>query len=124
MSKKNVVGILVFALVLGFSSLALAEDGSSKDGGLWVFFGIAIAIGFAIGFATLGTGLGMGNAVNGAVQGVARNPEAGGRIFTMLVLGLAFIESLCIYALLICFILLFKIPSLEPMLEAIVKSLG
>lgn len=119
MSKRNVVAIMAFILVLGFASVAMAEDGGAKAAGFWIYFGIAIACGFAIGIAALGTGLGMGNAINGALQGVARNPEAGGRIFTMLVLGLALIESLCIYALLICLLMVFKIPALEAIVEAI-----
>ena len=66
----------------------------------------------------------MGNAINAALQGVARNPEASGKIMTLMIIGLALIESLCIYALLICFIMVFKLPDFTPMFEAIVKSLG
>jgi len=66
----------------------------------------------------------MGYAINGALQGTARNPEAGGKIMTSMIIGLALIESLCIYALLICFIMVFKIPDLGPMLDAIVTSFG
>lgn len=125
MSKKNVVAIMAFTLVSGFSSMAFAGEGSAAAAaGLWPFLGIAIAAGFAIGIAALGTGLGMGNAINGAMQGVSRNPEAGGRIFTMLILGLALIESLCIYALLISLLLVFKIPAMDAMLEAIIKTFG
>jgi F-type H+-transporting ATPase subunit c len=105
-------------------SLALAQDGSAAAAGLWSFFGIAIACGFGIGVAALGTGLAMGNAINGAMQGTARNPEAGGKIMTTMIIGLALIESLCIYALLICLIMVFKIPDLEPMLGAIMKTFG
>ena len=122
MIKRKVATISVFILVLGFASLAMAEDGGAKAAGLWVYFGIAIACGFAIGAAALGTGVGMGNAINGALQGVARNPEASGKIMTLMIVGLALIESLCIYALLICFIMVFKIPDLKPMFDAIVKS--
>ena len=122
MSKKNVIGILTMFLVLGMASHAMA--GEAQAAGLWTFFGIAIACGFGIGVAALGTGLGMGHAINGALQGTARNPEAGGKIMTTMIIGLALIESLCIYALLICFILVFKIPDLGPMLDAIVKAFG
>lgn len=124
MSRKGVIGIFVVVLVLGIASLAMAGDESARAAGLWTFFGIAIACGFAIGIAAFGTGLGMGHAINGALQGTARNPEAGGKIMTTMIIGLALIESLCIYALLICFIMVFKIPDLGPMLESIVKSFG
>jgi F-type H+-transporting ATPase subunit c len=124
MLKKGVIGISTMVQVFGMASLALAGDSSAQAAGLWSFFGIAIACGFGIGVAALGTGLGMGHAINGALQGTARNPEAGGKIMTTMIIGLALIESLCIYALLICFIMVFKIPDLEPMLKAIVKSFG
>jgi F-type H+-transporting ATPase subunit c len=120
MSKKGVIGILTLALILGFSSVALAEDGSAKAAAMWIFFGIALACGFGIGIAALGTGLGMGNAINAALTGIARNPEASGKIQTNMIIGLALIESLCIYALVICFIMVFKIPGLE----AVMGGLG
>ena len=121
MSKKGVFGALTAMLVLGTASSAMAAP-EAAAAGLWAFFGIAIACGFGIGVAAFGTGLGMGHAINGALQGTARNPEAGGKIMTTMIIGLALIESLCIYALLICFIMVFKIPDLAPMLDAIVQS--
>jgi F-type H+-transporting ATPase subunit c len=120
MSKKGLFGILTGLVVLGTASSAMASEAAAA--GLWTFFGIAIACGFGIGVAAFGTGMGMGHAINGALQGTARNPEAGGKIMTTMIIGLALIESLCIYALLICFIMVFKIPDLAPMLDAIVKS--
>ena len=124
MSKKRFVGLFTTAIVLGMASMALASEGGSQGSGFGIFLGIALGCGFAIGAAALGTGIGMGSAVNGALQGTARNPEAGGKIMTTMIIGLALIESLCIYALLICFILVFKIPDLSAMLDAIVKSFG
>ncbi len=125
MNKKTLVGIFAAAMVICSASMSFAaEDAVVKAAGLYVYLGIAIACGFAIGIAALGCGLGMGNAINGALQGTARNPEAGGKIMTTMIIGLALIESLCIYALVICFILVFKIPDLGGMHELIVKSLG
>ena len=125
MNKKTLVGIFAATMVIYSASMAFAaEDAVVKAAGLYVYLGIAIACGFAIGIAALGCGLGMGNAINGALQGTARNPEAGGKIMTTMIIGLALIESLCIYALVICFILVFKIPDLGGMHELIVKSLG
>ncbi len=124
MSKKTLIGVITAFLVLGAASMAFAEDGTVKAAALWVFFGIAVASGFGIGAAALGTGIGMGNAINGALLGTARNPEAGGKIMTTMIIGLALIESLCIYALVICFILVFKIPDLGKIFDLILKSLG
>jgi F-type H+-transporting ATPase subunit c len=117
MSSKKLVGVLTTGLVLGASSMALAADGSAQAAAMWIYFGIAIACGVGIGFAALGTGLGMGNAINGALTGTARNPEASGKIMTTMIIGLALIESLCIYALVICFIMVFKIPDFQKIVE-------
>ena len=119
MSKKLVTSILTVVLILGMVSVALADEGSGKSSAVWIYFAIAIACGFGIGVAAFGTGLGMGHAINGALQGTARNPEAGGKIMTTMIIGLALIESLAIYALLICFIMVFKLPSLEDVVKLI-----
>ena len=125
MTNKRFIGVLAAILVLGMASIAMAADGEAvKSATMWVFFGIAIACGGGIGLAALGTGIGMGNAINGALQGTARNPEAGGKIMTTMIIGLALIESLCIYALVICFILVFKIPDLGAMFTKILESLA
>jgi len=121
MTKKGFVASLSGMMVFGLTSTALAADGVAQAAGLWSFFGIAIACGFGIGLAAMGTGIGMGNAINGALQGTARNPEAGGKIMTTMIIGLALIESLCIYALVICFIMVFKIPGFETIVETVFK---
>jgi F-type H+-transporting ATPase subunit c len=113
MTKKVVVGILVLFFIMGMASMAFAQEGDAKASSVWIYFAIAIGCGFGIGMAAHGTGLGMGNAINGALQGTARNPEAGTKIMTTMIIGLALIESLCIYALLICFMMIGKIPSLD-----------
>ncbi|MBT8468874.1 MAG: ATP synthase F0 subunit C, partial [Deltaproteobacteria bacterium] len=51
-------------------------------------------------------GLGQGRAATAALEGIARNPNASGKILVPLILGLALIESLCIYALVISFTIL------------------
>lgn len=70
---------------------------------------IAIAAAIAIGLGTIGTGLGQGNAIAHAMEAMGRNPEASGTIRTSLLIGLAFIESLCIYSLVIAFMLMGKV---------------
>ena len=65
--------------------------------------GRALAAGLAIGIAAFGCGLGQGRAATAALEGIARNPNASGKILVPLILGLALIESLCIYALVIAF---------------------
>ena len=69
-----------------------------------------VVAGFSMAIATIGTGIGQGMAVNGAMQGISRQPEAAGTIGTNLIIGLAFIESLAIYALVVALLLLFADP--------------
>jgi F-type H+-transporting ATPase subunit c len=77
--------------------------------------GIALAVGFGIGFAVLGAGIGQGLAANGAMNGMSRQPELAGKIQTGMIIALAFVESLVIFTLVICFQLLGKLPDAHTM---------
>jgi F-type H+-transporting ATPase subunit c len=82
---------------------------------------LALATGLGLPIAVIGAGIGQGLAIYGALQGMARQPEASGTIQTAMIIGLALIESLVIYALLMFFILQGKLPSFEqvqPLLQA------
>jgi F-type H+-transporting ATPase subunit c len=70
---------------------------------------IALAAGIAIAGAAIGAALGQGRAVAAAMESIGRNPNAADRIQTPMILGLAFIEALAIYALVIAFLLQGKI---------------
>ena len=72
---------------------------------------VAIAAGIAV-CAGLGTGIGEGIAASKAVEAVGRNPEAEGKIRTMMILGIALTETVAIYGLLIAIILIFVFPFL------------
>ncbi len=67
----------------------------------------AIAAGVAIGLAALGGAIGMGMAISKAAEGIARKPEADGKIRTSLMLGLVFVETAIIYALVIAILIIF-----------------
>ena len=73
-----------------------------------------LALGLAIGLpiAVIGAGIGQGLAANGALSGIARQPEASGKIQTAMIIALALIESLVIYALLMFFLLQGKFPAI------------
>jgi len=62
---------------------------------------------------TMTTALGMGHGLNGAVNAVGRNPEAQGKILTTMMVGLAMIESLAIYALVIALVVIYANPLLK-----------
>ncbi len=66
---------------------------------------IALAMGLGLGIAAAGGGIGQGRAAAAALDGIARNPGASGKIFTPMILGLALIESLVIYSLVVSLIL-------------------
>lgn len=101
--RKSMLTALYTLLILSVATVAFAADGAISGG-----FGLAAAgIALGIGVAAAGGACGQGAAVRGACEGTARNPDASGKISQSLILGLAFIESLVIYALLVALILLF-----------------
>ncbi len=107
---KLILMVLSALTVLAIATVAFADDGTSvaaaKEGAKgW----IALAAGLGIGIAAFGGGMGQGRAAASALDGIARNPGASGKIMTPMILGLALIESLVIYALVISFMLLGKI---------------
>ncbi len=96
----------VFAAVEGTAAAVAGPDEAKMK-----YYGVAaLACGLAIGIAALGTGIGQGLGLKGATEGIARNPGASGKITTTLIIGLAMIESLAIYALVVALILLFVKP--------------
>ena len=97
--------IMGSVLVLAFPGLAFAAEGAAGGGWLAPFTVIAAGIGMAIAAGLCG--LGQGRAVASAVEAMARQPSAAPTIQTAMILGLALIESLAIYTLVIALILLF-----------------
>jgi F-type H+-transporting ATPase subunit c len=70
---------------------------------------IALAANIGIGIAAFGSAIGQGRMVASAMESIGRNPNAAGQIFTPMIIGLAFIEALTLYALVIAFFLQAKI---------------
>lgn len=67
----------------------------------------AIAAAIAIGLAALGGAIAMGLAIFKSVEGIARQPEASSKIQTVMMLGLVFIETAIIYALIVAILIVF-----------------
>ncbi len=78
-----------------------------------------LAAGFGMAIGAFGTGIGQGLAVSRAVEGVSRNPGASGKILTTMMIGLAMIESLAIYVLVVCLIILFANPFKDVAIKAL-----
>jgi F-type H+-transporting ATPase subunit c len=72
---------------------------------------LALAAGLGLPIAVIGAGLGQGRAAAAGLEGMARQPEAGGQIQTAMIIALAFIEALVIYALVMFFIMSGKFPA-------------
>jgi len=84
------------AFAQGAGGGASAEDGK---------FGAYVGAGIAMGLAVLGGGLGQGRAAASALEGIARNPSAASKIQTPMLIGLALIESLVLFGLLVAYLL-------------------
>jgi F-type H+-transporting ATPase subunit c len=67
-----------------------------------------LAAALAIGIGAIGPGIGQGLIGSKALEAIGRNPEAAGKITPLMFIGLAIVESLAIYALVISFIILFS----------------
>ncbi|MBN2223305.1 MAG: ATP synthase F0 subunit C [Deltaproteobacteria bacterium] len=116
MGKKAIMTVLVLLLLVATAGLALAQEETGAatgalDPNYTIYFALSVlGAGLAIGLGACGTGVGMGAAVRGALEGAARNPDTYGRLLTTMMIGLAMIESLAIYALVIALILLYANP--------------
>ncbi len=104
MSRRFAV-LAVMMVVLAIAAPALAQEHGEAAGGSsspWGLFAPALAIGIAAAFGSLGQGKGLA----AACEAIGRNPGAVGPIRITMIIGLALIESLVIYALIIAFLLL------------------
>ena len=101
MTKKLFV---LLALLLIASPMMFAQatpaNAASESHAQWV----VISAGFAMAIASAVCGLAQGKAIAAAVEGMARNPGAAAKIQLAMLIGLAFIESLALYTLLIVFV--------------------
>jgi F-type H+-transporting ATPase subunit c len=81
------------------------------------FTACVIASGFGIAIAAAVGGIAQSMGLKAAVEGIARNPESSGKVTVAMIIGLALIESLVIYTLVVALLLLFKAPELEMMIK-------
>lgn len=115
--KKTFFMLLMSLVAVALAApVALAEEAAEAVAAVGaadhasIYGWVALGSGLGIGLAALGTGIGQGIAANGAVEGISRNPGASGKIMTTMIIGLAMIESLAIYALVVVLIMLFTNP--------------
>src|SRR5213593_1956303 len=111
MSKVKIACFAVFIVMLASTAFAQAtpQDPSTqataaKSGVRW---GV-LAAAFVLGIAAAAGAIGQGRAIAASVEGIARNPTAAAAIRLNMIIGLALIESLVIYSLVMAFIIVFR----------------
>ncbi len=103
---RKLVLVLVVAVVLfsvaGSAFAQQSGEGASMGRDVWKL----IAAAFVLGVAAFAGAFGQGKAVAAACTSMGRNPGAAGPVRITMIIGVAFIESLVIYALLIAFVMI------------------
>jgi F-type H+-transporting ATPase subunit c len=110
LAKFKYVGYSTLALAL-MATAAMAQAGgpaaaAAGDNAFTVNAAKAIGAGIGFGIAAGFAGIGQGLVGKGATEGVARNPGAAGTVQTIMIIALALIESLVLFALLIVFVVI------------------
>lgn len=104
--RRSLTLTLMTWSIVAVPSLALAADGTTS----WVGPFAILAAGLGMALASGLCGLAQGRAAASAVDAIARQPGAAARIQTVMIIGLALIESLALYVFVIAAILLFVQP--------------
>lgn len=114
--KKLALGLallLIFTMAFGLNNAyasnttttaTTAQTQTVQDTGISAK---AMGASIAVGLGALGAALGMGFAISKAAEGISKQPEAEGKIRTTLMLGLVFIETVVIYALIVAILVIF-----------------
>lgn len=111
MKKAVVLALFLGVLMMVSAGVAMAAEGEAPAAELdpQVKAMIALASGLGLGIAAFGGALGQGKAIAAALDGIGRNPGASGKITTPMIIGLAMVESLVIYSLVVSLLLVFKL---------------
>lgn len=112
MKRKILTLLMAMLLILGsVSTVYAAGDGASAgdgaDGAAGGSTGKAVAAAVVVGIAASAGAIAMGMAISKSVDGISRQPEAEDKIRTTLMLGLVFVETAIIYALIVAILIIF-----------------
>jgi F-type H+-transporting ATPase subunit c len=106
--KKQLSFVILAIVLLAVAAPAFAQEGAAPAAAgnrdMWKFISAA----FVLGIAAFAGAFGQAKAIVAACTSMGRTPGAAGPVRITMLLGVAFIESLVIYALLIAFTILFK----------------
>ena len=103
-STKKILVILAFIIIIFSIAIPAFADGTADSA---VRSSKAIAAAITVGLAAAAGAVGMGIAIAKSVEGISRQPEAEGKIRTSLMLGLVFVETAIIYALVVGILIIF-----------------
>jgi len=113
---KRIALLALFAMFALPASAAFAQGGTAGTGAAGTIAGFiplngAIAIGACIGagLAVIGAGIGIGRIGGQAADATARQPEAGGRIFTNMIIAAALVEGVALFTIVVCFLTFFML---------------
>ena len=96
----------MFELMSGV--LAAAGDVPAESSSQWQVLGVFGAV-IGAGVIVFGAALGVSRIAVSATESIARQPEAGARIFTSMLLAAAFIEGGMLLALIVCFFAMWRL---------------
>jgi len=103
---KKLAPLAAFACAMLLPVAAFAQEkAAAAGGGSDPKFGAYLGAGLAMGLAVLGGGMGQGRAAASALEGIARNPSAQSKIQTPMIIALAMIESLVLFAVGVAYLL-------------------
>lgn len=122
MIRKGHITLALIGAALVVSNVASAEEAmaavaTSGHNYFTVAVALALAAGFGLAFAVIGGAISQSKAATAALEGIARNPGAATKVQTPMIIGLALIESLVIYALVISFFLQGNVMKVLEMLK-------
>ncbi len=103
-------GLMIALCLVAGPAFAEEAAGAAGGGGALGAGLIALGAGLGMGIAAYGAAAGQGRATAAAMESIGRNPASADRIFVPLILGLALMEALALYMLVIAFFLQGKIP--------------
>lgn len=101
--KKLTLKMMTAASFLAAMSMPVLAQGAAEAGKGGGTYKVALGA-LAVGIAAVGCGLGDGKAIAAACEGTARNPGAGQRIFTTMLIGMVLIETLVLFTFLAAFL--------------------
>merc|ERR1739838_616729 len=110
-SPVNTPAAALGVTAMAIPSMAHAAEATAES--VWIPALSAVGAGFAIGLAAIGSGVGQGIASGRCIDGISRQPEVADDLRGVLLLSLAFMESLTIYGLVIALVLLFANPLIK-----------